>query len=184
MSEAPVIFELRSSLEDDRPEINLAASSKVNDNGAALEEPYCANGPLTVVSDDAEALNWDCYACSGISELLSARAIEALRRDSFRNHELLPATLNRAPYFLPRCIAPIDCLDRTRSVWRPFPSNPQRAMSIDRYSFVMDRIVDPLVFSIPERLSNESFCALFVTQSIKRAVESAGLRGFRFIKLQ
>lgn len=183
MPQSIEVFEVDASDEDDRPQINYSASKKANNDWAALEAPFCAGGPLVVLADHIDSLSWDFYFCGGTSGILSTRAVAVIGREAFSSYELLPATLNGVPYFLPRCIAPLDCFDRARSVWRPFPSNPARVMRIEQFAFVENRLTDPLVFSIPEGLGPESFGRVFVTQSIKRRIESAGLRGFRFTKV-
>ena len=123
-----------------------------------------------------EANHWDFYCCEASTGVFSPRAIEVLRPYFQRDFPLLPVTVNGQSFFMLHANDQLDCLDLEKSeILRLDPPDEHVIVMIEQYVFKKQLIDDPLLFSIPERRT-----FLFVTESIPKIVEEAGLRGFRF----
>ncbi len=184
MKTAIDVFEFSPSTEDYRPQLDF----EIPQNGAAFDwlramaivederplEDYVA--PRLVVPRP-DALDWHFYSDVGCSSgLVSEMAANLLRPYFDRYFMLLPASINNAPYFMLKPIDRLDCLDRKQSTLRCYPHDLNRIMRITKYFFHMDRVSDPLIFTIPE-FSKRTLC----TQSIPQIIHDSGLKGFSFI---
>ena len=76
--------------------------------------------------------------------------MEAAGAKALADFSLLPATVNGATYFHLRRERSINCLDRERSRFKPFPSDPQRIMHIHHYAFTSRVPSEARFFCIPE----------------------------------
>lgn len=99
--------------------------------------------------------------------------------------QFFPITLNGDAFFrlvTRRCL---DCLDRSRSVMKFFPHDPTRVMHIMRYRFDHRPIKPCDLFAIPEEFGGGTWSqAIYVTGSVKTAIEEAGLVGLRFSEME
>ena len=157
------IYRWRTSVENNRPEIDATASA-VED----WEKPY------NVIVPYKNALEWDFYSLGGKLGLLSERGLEVLQPYMKKHFSFLKQHLNGIPYYEPVLESTIDCFDRENAKYKTYPHDPGKIMRILKFSFFLDRIEAPLVFCIPETRK------MLVTEQIPEIVEQAGLRGFEF----
>src|SRR5262249_7441761 len=116
-----------------------------------------------------EAVNWDMYFGGGNFGLMSERAVDLLEPYASDYFKFFQARLNGESFFFLKRKRVLDCLDPERSILVPFRCDPTGIKEIKRYRFHMDRIADPLVFTIPETPE------LFATQSIDSLIRGEGL---------
>lgn len=90
--------------------------------------------------------------------------------------DFVPIAINDVPFLFLNQKAALDCLDRKRSVVTYFKSDPARIMEVKKYCFTQGAIIDPLVFPLPD-----TNYGLYATQTVKKAVEKARLRGVYFL---
>lgn len=180
------VFQLWSSVEEDRPDLvtnkssDFDEASKIN-RGLIRNKRhdvdswtpwqlYCSKRGTTPVSD------WDYYDVGSTSGCFSRRAIETLGNNLSRCFDLLPANLEGETFYFLHCRAPIDCLDISASevVYFPAPYDND-IMHIRRYVFKKDIINEEVIFTIPE----QPWC-LFTTAGIPSIASQAGLTGIDF----
>ena len=180
MAFATRVYELRYSIEEDRPmgdfqdPVNKAINWRIP-RVDATEEERMQYEPFHVIVRCSDALDWDFYSVPGTLGLFSQRAMQVIYPFASQHFVFLEATLNDIPYFVPFQKSPLDCLDREHSVLVPFPSNPVRVMRIEKHAFHAHLINDPLVFCHTDYRPD-----FLATQSIPGIVEDARLRGFAF----
>jgi hypothetical protein len=180
MQYAKHIFEFAPSVEETRPDIDFAHSANASIDWLAIGD--IVDGSR---SDDGyqvpnlavrgrDACRWHYYSCGGLW-LLSKPLMETVRPRAMPRFQFFPALLNSEPYYFVGQRVPLDCLDRIRSRVRYFKSNPGKIMQVDEYQFRQGVVSDPCMFYIEESPG------FFVTESVKWAVEEAGLtRGVSF----
>lgn len=114
---------------------------------------------------------------SGLCNLISQRAADALR-DVWDRHALLyPVALDDAPepYYMVVVQTVIDALDRERSVGnlQKYGPTPDLFASIDEWVFHEDQLGDAVLFRLPD-----SKTAMYVTEAFRDRVVAAKLKGF------
>lgn len=176
----PVVYDCRSSTEEDRPWIDFEADETRRNNWLRVGEVVDGELPVSsfplqvsVVVRHPEAVEWDCYFDGGSRGLFSQRFVDAVGLNDLRYFSLLPCTLNGAPYFFLRCERTVDCLDRGNSGFTTFPHNPSKIMHIKHFAFVDGRVPADALFCIPETRR------LLATESVVRKIRDAGLKGVR-----
>ena len=117
---------------------------------------------------------WDYYMCATFGAF-SQRAITALTPYFGDRFSVLPARLENHSYFCLHCRSRIDCLDKTSSEIVYYDESREEVMTIERYVFHKQSLMDPTVFAIPEAVFD-----LFCTETTPEIVSKAGLTGFRF----
>jgi hypothetical protein len=181
MAKCTQVFILRPSRQEGRPLIDFTRPENVKNDwllagqvlrGEAAEDAY---PPLLVLVNHPEAEAYDYYPMPGTSDLMSERAVNVLEPYGLPCFKFFQVWLNGASFFLLKRRKRLDVLDRDHSVLVPFPSDPRNIMEVVTFRFRKNDIVDPLLFSIPETSH------LFATQTVARAVEKAGLRGFEVL---
>jgi hypothetical protein len=183
MIDSGQIFEVRTSVEEDRP--NIAFDADINQGIDWRRVDLVLRGlrPATdyelvrLVVQERDATSWGYYSVPGTLGLISSEAIQRIGQEVFRRFQLFPAKLNDVDYVFLKCMEPLPCLDLAKSEVVPFPSNPQRIMEITKYVFKTDLISDPMLFSIPE------VPGLLATKSVFEAISQSRIKGFRFIRL-
>ncbi len=176
------IFEVRTSLEDNRPEIDFEIPENVKINWGLIGEYIAGSRPaqeyvpieITVLSE--LATEWDFYFFAAPFGLFSARAVDIFGEKSFKNYHLFPAQINGADYFFLKCLERLDCLDKEKSVYTAFTDAPDRFMTIEKYVFDLKKIDAECFFSIPQ---NEN---LYCSQVQSRII-SKQLKGIRLLDL-
>ena len=120
------------------------------------------------------AKQWDYFDFPSTPGCISSRALKVL--SPFLGGRLvpLPSKLERQDYYFLVAKECIDCLN----VAECDPPYPGEVDHVAKYRFFLDRIPDPLIFTIPERPYY-----LFATESIPGIIEKAGLRGFELRSL-
>jgi hypothetical protein len=114
---------------------------------------------------------------SGLCNLISQRAADALS-DIWDRHALLyPVVLDDAPdpYYMVVVQTVIDALDRERSVGKlqKYGPTPDLFAVIDEWVFHEDQLGDAMLFRLPD-----SKTAMYVTEVFKNRVVAAKLKGF------
>jgi hypothetical protein len=176
------IFECAASSEKDQPEINFNHPvNKQNDwllIGEILdgirdtdEYPY-----IEIYVEDDDATDWDIYF-SGGRLLFSSHFVDTVGENSFYGLVPLPAYLNGAEYWYLRCEQPLDCIDRERSKYKTFPSNPKKIMTLYEAIFKETEIPEDTCFTHPDRTN-----CLFMTQSVADRLLAAGIKGMKLIR--
>jgi len=163
------VFYVATSLEDRRPYFR----SDINSD-------WWKTAPYRVQIRRKDALKWDYYDCnSGFDGLISVRAAEILRPYLSPCFALVDAFVNDTPYFLLKPIGTIDCLDRDKSVFIPYPERPWTNLGVEQYVFRKEIIPDPCLFKIPD---HRGF--MFGTDGIPEVIRANKLRGFRAIDVE
>jgi hypothetical protein len=177
------VFCMRASEEEDSPGATFLRAKHKNvpweSIGAVLrgEAPMSQYKPVFFTVRAKGAENWHYYTVAGTFGLWSQTVIDLIGPYMKRCFEFpLKAFVNDLPFYFMRPVGSLDCLDRDHSELLVFPDEPQRVMRIKRYRFFKEKIPDPLVFVVPETLTE-----IFATQSIKTMIEDAKLNGFLFI---
>lgn len=183
MTDESLVFELRPSIEDDRPVIAFddPANESIDwlqlDEIAQGERPVADYQVIHLVVRHPDATLWGFYTVPGGLGLISTEAVEQIGRSAFRLYNLLPARLNDAEYYFPEPAEMLSCLDLGQSEVIPFSHNSKRIKDITKYTFHKAMIPDPLLFSIPELFG------LFTTPSVREAINRSGIPGFKFTPL-
>jgi hypothetical protein len=115
---------------------------------------------------------------------ISSRAREAMVTLGVPGMHFLEFRVNGEPYYQFYTERIVDCLDRQRSEIMFFPDEPDRVMRVTKYAFVMGRLQDSDVFTLPELIDGMFFWSqpTFITERAKSTIDLAGLVGFRFAK--
>jgi hypothetical protein len=175
----PAVHKCRWSLEEDRPEIDFEDRKNAANDWLMVGEVVDGTRPVSeyprvsVHVDHADATRWDCYMDGGTRGLFSQRFVDAVGVSSFLGLTLLPAQLNEATYYFIRCEEATDCLDRAKSVYETFRSDPTAIKRIDHYAFVGESLPDDACFVLPELPD------LLITESVAQRLQAAKLRGLR-----
>jgi hypothetical protein len=179
MQVARKIFEIQSSLQGNRPEIDYEKNSKIDwllvSECLDRTKPASEYLSINISIDNSEALEWDYYRCSGTFGLFSERAVDLLGNNAFQDFELVPAAVNSQRYFFLKCLKKTDCLDRDASVYVPF-DDPIRLMTIQKYVFKLQKIRAERIFCIPE------YKAIYCSQVIEHTI-SKPLKGFKLVEI-
>lgn len=183
---AQKVYEVGTSLEEDRPEIDLESPMIAAIDWLQVfdvirgERPITDYEPVEMLVDAPDATDYHWYMCGGPQ--LVSQPLQELIQPHTTLFEFLAARLNGAPYFfikpsesLKRKPGGLDCLDRDQSEVRYATDDPSEVSWVYRHAFRSGIVPDPCVFRIPE-----SWSRMFATESIKQAVEEAGLKGVRF----
>ncbi|MDB5345308.1 MAG: hypothetical protein JWP89_3685 [Schlesneria sp.] len=142
-----IIYECRTSLEEDRPEIDFRDPiNRRNDwlligdviDGSRPLSDFPVNVKVRVAYPDAT--HWDFYQDGGMRGLISQRFVNSVGVDSFLGLCLVPTSLNGAQYYLLRLDYSIDCFDRAASRFKTFRSDPTAIQSVSHYSFREERL--------------------------------------------
>ena len=180
----PRVYECRPSYEVNRPQIDFEAAENAQNDWLVIGEVLDGSRPLRDFPDNVvvtvvhgEATQWDCYMVAGTRGLFSQRFVNIVGTDALRGFSLLPVKLNDGFYFLLRCNQPIDCLDRAKSAFDTFRSDPTTIKRITHYGFHEDRLPNDICFCIAELPD------LLLTEYVVRRLESAKLKGLRLLKL-
>lgn len=183
------IFELRTSVEEDRPfHLRIvsppyeAEEQRIDFAIMRGKEGYDPADwtPPELVCVEPGATEWDYFGTALDAGVFSQRAIDVLKPHLERCFLPLPCTLEGERYYSLHIKERLDCLDIKHSnivYWDDlYDDESHDIMDIKRYTFYKDRIADPLIFAIPE-----DPVGVFTTESIPEIVERAGLKGFRFL---
>lgn len=174
------IYRIHCSCEDWRPDVDFMDDRNRANDLLAMGE-YLRGDPdapaifpsIRFIVEHPDALQWDCYGHIGDYDAVSSRAREVLQPFSAPCFDFLEISLNDAPYYVPRLLQTIDCLDHDRSVIE-WPDGPPTYIKwIHRYAFDMSRLENAGMFTFPER-----FAWMYATEPVIDAIRTAGLRGF------
>ena len=188
------VFEIGQLVEENRPMIlgkklsNLDEQSLMN-YGIIRGEPGCPIEAWTQWDDifiaewpardflrprvgGIPVREWDYFQFPSTSGLLSQRAIDVLMPHLDYCFVPLPSSLEGERYYFLHTKKTIDALNVEES---DIVYSDTTIIWIKRYEFYMDRLSDPVIFSIPQFRP-----FLFATESIPEIVENAGLNGFEF----
>lgn len=128
-------------------------------------EPADEN-PDTVAAPD--------FALLGVVPLFSDNAVRILESALRSSGELLPVQCSQRAYSVFNVTRVVDALREDESTIQRFSTG--RVMSIDRYSFDVERVANLQIFKIPQLRQ----ASLFVTDDFVASAKAAGLTGFRF----
>ena len=173
------VYECRPSYEDDRPQIDFEDSENGRNDWLAVGEVTDgtrSSNEFPVVSVKVlhpEATQWDCFMVAGTRGLFSQQFLDTVGMAAFQGLTLLPAKLNDATYYFLRCEKPVDCFDRSLSVFETFRSDPTSIKRITHYAFRIDALPSDGCFCIPETI------ALLLTESVAQRIQAANLKGVK-----
>ena len=176
------VFEVRTSLEDNRPEIDFEIPENDEINWGLIGEyiggikPAQEYSPIKITILNEFATEWDFYFFAAPFGMFSAKAVDILGEKSFKNYHLFPAWINGADYFFLKCLERLDYLDKEKSVYTAFTDAPDRFMIIEKYAFDLEKIDAEYFFSIPQ---NES---LYCSQAQAKVITER-LKGIRLLDL-
>ena len=108
--------------------------------------------------------------------IFSQRAVDELGDILEPNGQLLPLDYNRGLYYAYNVTKLVNALDEERSEIVRFSTG--RIMDIKRYAFVRDELDEGLTIF---KLLPTPLLRVFVTDRFVKAVEEAGLTGFKFL---
>ena len=140
-------------------------------NQDTSEYPY-----VEIFVEDDDATDWDVYF-SGGRLLFSSKFVETVGEKSFFGLVPLPAYMNGAEYWYLRCEHPLDCIDRERSKFKTFPSDPKRIMFLSKVVFKENEIPKDSCFTHPDRKN-----CLYMTESVADRLVAAGIKGMKLIR--
>ncbi len=106
--------------------------------------------------------------------LVSERVRDLFETEAYLGVEFVRQKVNGLPFYFLRIGNMIDCLDTENSKIKYL--RPGKILEIEQYSFHKDRIPDPAIFKIPERMGS-----VYVTDSVRSTLERQGFVGFHFI---
>ena len=156
---------------DDRNSANDVLGMRKYLRGAPDAPPVFP--PIHVVVEHPNAREWDYYGHMGDYGVISSRALEVLQPFAAPCFDFFEISLNAAPYFVPRLLQTIDCLDHDRSVIEWSNRSLTYIKWIHRYAFDTSLLENIGMFTFPER-----FAWMYATEPVIDAVRTAGLRGF------
>ena len=177
------VFNCRPSVEDERPKIDFEVPENAKNDWLAVGEVIDGTRPITefpMVSVQVfhpEATQWDCYMDGGVRGLFSQRFVDAVGKVAFQGVMLLPAKLNGTTYYFLRCDKPIDCLDRSKSVFETFRSDSTAIKRITHYDFHSESLPADACFVLPELPD------LLLTEPVVQRIQAASLKGVRILPL-
>ena len=119
--------------------------------------------------------DWDHFTVPGFGDFFSARVTNILATHSAANIEFIETRVNSHPYFCPRRIGGLDCLDDSRS--RPWAQ---------KFFIKGEKIADPLVFLLPEKPdgwpNRPDPNPIFLTQSVQAIIAVIGVHGLHVVE--
>jgi hypothetical protein len=186
MSHVEPVYYMCRSCEEYRPQIDLEKDSLEGrdhdwtewmqyDEAFPIEVDTVVLRNLSFEVDAPNALEWDWYSI-GFWGMISQRAKDLLWPYARRHLRCFQTTLNGEPYYilhLDKRLA-LDCLDVHKSKIEYFKCDPDDIKDIKKYAFHLEKLCDPLIFHVLQARE------ILGTQSIKRMVEEADLKGFHF----
>ena len=110
----------------------------------------------------------------GGTPCLSRKAVEALRNLLLPNGEILPLVCDEGEYYAYNVTTVIDCLDEKKSQVVRFKSDGA-IMKIEKHVFLPQKLVDVLVFKIPQNVA-----AVYLTDKFVSEVLKHDLKGYEF----
>jgi hypothetical protein len=110
--------------------------------------------------------------------VFSRKAATALADLLEGNGELFPVLISDEEYFVFNVTRVIDALDESRSEIIRFDGS-SRVMDIDVHCFVAEKLENATIFKIPQVTTMD----VFVTDAFVKRVQSARLKGFKFLLL-
>ncbi len=140
-----------------------------------LDQNYFSGLNFKVYSKIKE---FDVYFIS-LEFVISARAKELFQEilgEDNEGIEYVQCMTNKMPSYFLKINRKIDCLDYKNSDIERSKHHPELVTKISKYVFERKNIQDIDIFRIPERKG-----LTFVTESVMKAVQGAGLVGFQFI---
>jgi len=173
------VYECRPSVEDDRPQIDFEDPENAKNDWLAVGEVIDGTRPVTefptvsVQVSHPGASQWDCYMDGGVRGLFSQRFVDAVGMAAFQGITLLPASLNGTTYYFLRCEKPVDCFDRSNSVFETFAHDHSRIMDVSHYAFRSELLPADACFVLPELPD------LLLTESVVQRLQAANLKGVR-----
>jgi hypothetical protein len=188
-----VLYRLGVSVEDDYPHIDWDRAGQTTNELLIAQEslrkqgelPDSATRQLCFSAQPFEmARAIDCISMMpGIA--ISSRARVVFESLPLEGLQFFPITLNGKAFFLLVTRRCLNCLDRSKSVMKFFSHDPTRVMHIMRYRFDHCPIKPCDLFAIPEEFGGGTWSqAIYVTESVKTAIEEAGLVGLRFSEME
>jgi hypothetical protein len=181
MSYTGIVYQMWPGGEGDYPTIDLARN--LNDEVAwdALDEPFPEDSDTILCDqfafrvDHPRSNEWDWYGVHRVG-LMSERACCVLWKYLSSCCNRCCATINGSVYYLMlEKNRYLDCVDYDNSIYEKIDGHPRLFSDARRLRFRYDRLADPLIFQI------EEYGGLYVTSTIRRIVEGAGLNGFEFV---
>lgn len=106
--------------------------------------------------------------------VFSPGAVLALGDSLEENGELLPITCEGQEYYLLNVTRLVDALDESNCQIERFDDG--RIMTIDRYSFVEEKLIGVVLFKLPQ----DPLGYVYVTDRFVNRVNGARLKGFKF----
>lgn len=174
---------IRPSVQINRPQIDLEKQNLRWDDWGDMEQEF-PEGIDTIQSpptlrfhvDAPDALQWDWYGEGLFWGMWSQRAKDLLWPYAQGRLRCFQTTLNCAPYYILRVdkSLALDCLDVGQSEIEYFDAVQTRVNIIKSYAICPKILTDPSIFHVPQRSD------ILATDSIRRIVENAGLKGFAF----
>lgn len=185
MTDSTTVYRIDASVEEDRPCIDFdSVENRVIDWFAIGEilrgHRDIANYHEVHISlPELKCESWGCVMAAGPLGLISASAVACIGQAALSLFALLPATINGQRYYFAKPVQFPHYLNESQSLIRYFASNSSRIKSIERYCFFKDRIIDPIVFCLPELPHSEAFA----TSRVRDSILTSGLQGFCFTPL-
>jgi hypothetical protein len=181
MSSITKVFQIRTSLEESRPNIDFELPEN-NNNWGLLDEVLRGIRPASdylavhITINREKAVEWDFYSCAGTFGLFSQRAINTLGSAAFSDFDLLPAEINSQSYLFLRCTQRTECFDRGRAEFTTFKDGSDRIMTIHKHAFDLEALDEKNIFCIPE--DESLYCSQVIAGNI-----SNSLKGIRLIEV-
>jgi hypothetical protein len=121
---------------------------------------------------------FDCLSFSA-KLLVSDAAREVFEKEVPRDCNFVSLRVNRQRFHILLAHNIVDALDKAKSELQYFAKDPKRVMLIRKYCFKKTMIPDPSLFRIPENVIR-----IFVTDTVKNAIEYSKLAGFQIIDFE
>jgi hypothetical protein len=125
--------------------------------------------------DDPHLADWDQLTVAGFGDFFSERVTNILAPHSANYIDFVETAVNSYPYFCPRRLGGLDCLDESRS--RPWA---------EKFFINKQNVTDPMVFLISEKPggwpNRPDPTPIFLTQSVEALVARCGARGIHLVE--
>jgi len=141
-------------------------------DGTPIKKTWTGNEKFAFIPERLP--NGDTPGLSSHIPVFNLRAVKALADVLEPNGELLPITCDGERYFLFNITRMVDALDEPHCELKRLDDG--RIMTIDRHSFIEERLSGVVVFKLPQRPLGWPY----VTDSFVRRVRAAKLKGFEF----
>ncbi|MCB9688322.1 MAG: hypothetical protein H6735_25005 [Alphaproteobacteria bacterium] len=165
------IYDVRPTYDKDRPLLDLGRYH------GDWETDLGNGAPSVALSSTAPHQPLDFYPLAGTLGVASERMAAHLLRWGNRHLRAHPASVDGRACCVLLSDTPLDALDRTRSKFEVFRSNPERIKLVRTFAFNMALIPSaPFAFTIPEARGN-----LFVNEAAATAMREDGLSGAQTI---